>query len=199
MEITVAQSDPSRGRKDSPGPNHPSANTGPVISQSALLSCSDNRHVSPCDGVFFLRERIERAKERERERERREGFIRSLYMYSLMSFFNPFFWRFSGNCVEAGTVHVLKGTHICCALGAGRQHCYWGPNLIFSLFWSSTFNHWLLGGSTFSPEIVRETKENVIAACLWNYTFEERPISSCAEGWMDSGRGREVDENHNTT
>jgi len=67
MEITVAQSDPSRGRKDSPGPNHPSANTGPVISQSALLSCSDNRHVSPC-GVFFKRVRIERAKQRERER-----------------------------------------------------------------------------------------------------------------------------------
>lgn len=31
-------------------------------------------------------------------------------------------------------MHVLKGIHICCALGAGRQHCYWGPNLIFSLF-----------------------------------------------------------------
>lgn len=70
-------------------------------------------------------------------------------------------------------IHVLKGIHICCALGAGRQHCYWGPNLIFSLFWSSTFNHWLLGVSAFSPKIVGEPKENVIAVCLCSHTCEE--------------------------
>lgn len=59
-------------------------------------------------------------------------------------------------------MHVLKGTHICCALGAGRQHCYWGPNLIFSLFWSSTFNHWLLGGSAFPKKLFESRKKMLL-------------------------------------
>lgn len=59
-------------------------------------------------------------------------------------------------------MHVLKGTHICCALGAGRQHCYWGPNLIFSLFWSSTFNHWLLGGSAFPKKLFESWKKMLL-------------------------------------
>lgn len=59
-------------------------------------------------------------------------------------------------------MHVLKGTHICCALGAGRQQCYWGPNLIFSLFWSSTFNHWLLGGSAFPKKLFKSRKKMLL-------------------------------------
>lgn len=67
--------------------------------------------------------------------------------------------------VSMGTwrvMHVLKGIHICCALGAGRQHCYCGPNLIFSLFWSSTFNHWLLGGLTFSKKLFESQKKMLL-------------------------------------
>lgn len=73
-------------------------------------------------------------------------------------------------------MHVLKGTHICCALGAGRQHCYWGPNLIFSLFWSSTFNHWLLGGSAF-PEKLFESRKKMLLQHVYGIIHVKRGLA----------------------
>lgn len=79
-----------------------------------------------------------------------------------------------------GVMHVLKDSHICCALGAGRQHCYWGPNLIFSLFWSSTFNHWLLGGSAF-PEKLFESQKKMLLQHVYGviHVKRERAPKKC--------------------
>lgn len=130
------------------------------------------------------------------------------YSHFIFVHFDVFFLflrSFSGNLERV--MHVLKGTHICCALGAGRQHCYWGPNLIFSLFWSSTFNHWLLGGSAF-PKKLFESRKKMLLQHVYGIIHVKRglahkkkmlPISSCTERRMDSWVRGEVGENHNIT
>ena len=86
----------------------------------------------------------------------------------------PFLSRIEEHLWEIWEPCMSWRAHICCTLCAGHQHCYRGPNLIFSVFWSSTFNHGLLGRIGFPREIVWE---NVISACLWNHTFKERALA----------------------
>lgn len=121
-----------------------------------------------------------------------------------------YFWHFFAICLVKCHWKLRRqcmcweGGHICSALGAGRQHCYWGPNLIFSLFWSSTFNHWLLGGSAFLKKLLESRKKNVIAACLWNQTCEERArthkkCSPYLKPYREYDERVGADENHNIT
>ena len=118
--------------------------------------------------------------------------------------FDVFFlnlWSFSGNLES----YACQGTHICCALGAGRQHCYWGPNLIFSLFWSSTFNHWLLGRSAF-PKKLLESRKKMLLQRVYGIIHVKRglaqktlPMSGCKERRMDTWAGGDVGENRDIT